>query len=116
MLDNQPNNNAIFEILNDAENSADIPSVEARKQEIHNEELKRTKQNTEQQKELAGKIFWLLIIQVVFLMLMIIFQAFGFFGFKLNNWVFGFFINGSLIHTYLLMKQIVTGVYFNEKI
>ena len=117
MSDNQSNFSDIFEVLNSENDSnIDTPSVEAREQEIHAEKVKRTKQNTKQQKELAGKIFWLLISQVVFLMLMIIFQAFGFFEFKLNDWVFGFFINGSLIHTYLLMKQIVTGVYSNEKI
>lgn len=117
MPDNQSNLSDTFKALSSENDSnVDTPSDEAREQEIHAEKVKRTNQNTKQQKKLAGKIFWLLIIQVVFLMLMIIFQAFGFFEFKLNDWVFGFFINGSLIHTYLLMKQIVTGVYFNERI
>jgi len=120
MSDNQssPSDKEIFQTLSEDEGNSNIntiPPGEVRKQEIHDQLVKRAKQNTDQQKKLADRIFWLLIFQVFFLMLMIVFQAFGWCGFKLNDWVFGFFTNGSLIHTYLLMKQIVTGVYSHEK-
>ena len=97
--------------------STELTSVtDSRAQELHIQKLARLKQDTEQRKDLSNRVYWLLIAQVIFLALMITFQGFGWCGFNLNDWVFGLFINGSLIHTYLLMKQIVTGVYSNEKV
>lgn len=64
---------------------------------------------------LRRDIFWIitsiLIVEIIFLFALIIFQAFKFFNFNLNEWTFGIFVNGCLLQTFFLIRCIVAHIF-----
>ncbi|AMO58093.1 hypothetical protein GZ77_20440 [Endozoicomonas montiporae] len=90
-----------------AEASTELKSIQQEQLEWHRSRRKH-------REKFDKKIYVLLCIQVGFLMLLMLCQGFRPFGFQLSNWVFGFFINGSLIYTYAIIRYIASDL-FNGK-
>jgi len=87
------------------------PSSEEYYSAYHNQNILNIIKRREQRERLDNRIFILLACQVVFLVVLMLLQGFHVWGFSLNEWVFGFFINGSLIQTYLLVRDITKDLY-----
>jgi Flp pilus assembly protein TadB len=75
------------------------------------EEIEDFKQRRELREGFDKKVFWLLIAQVVFVALMLIFQGFKVWGFSLNEWAFGIFVNGALVQTYFIVRQMAIHLF-----
>ncbi len=91
------------------------PTSEQHHQEIHAENIEDRRQRRTQRERLENRVFLLLAFQVIFLVILIIAQGFKLWGFSLNEWAFGIFVNGSLIHTYLLARYIAADLYTEPK-
>lgn len=53
----------------------------------------------------------LLFGQIVILAVFLLLQGFGWGGFKLEQWTFGIWVNGTVIQTYLVLKIIVQHLF-----
>ena len=80
-------------------------------QNLQKEQLAWLKSKRKHRKKFDNKIFKLLCAQVIFLCVLVVFQGFGWGGFELDNVVFGFFINGSLVYTYALIRYIASDLF-----
>ena len=105
-------------LFNDLDKGAQKPSesfVHRAQQEavaeLQRETLKDRKSRRKHRKKFDRKIFMLLCFQVGFLMVLMLLQGFSPKGFQLDNWVFGFFINGSLIYTYAIIRYIASDLF-----
>lgn len=64
--------------------------------------------------KIRGDLTRILYLEILFVCVLLLFQGFGWWGFKLNNWAFGFFINGCLVQTLFLIKHIVINLFPNH--
>ncbi|MRI34460.1 hypothetical protein EOPP23_15850 [Endozoicomonas sp. OPT23] len=80
-------------------------------QTLQEEQLEWHRSRRKHREKFDRKIFTLLCAQVVFLSVLMVFQGFKPWGFQLDNWVFGFFINGSLIYTYAIIRYIASDLF-----
>ena len=78
------------------------------------ERMQEIRARRKHRKQFDSKTFTLLRIQVVFLAGIILLQGFKPYGFHLDEWVFGIFVNGSLIYTYAIICYIASDL-FNGK-
>lgn len=53
----------------------------------------------------------LLYLEILLLSAILLLQGFGLGGFSINNWAFGFFVNGCLVQTFFLIKYIVKHLF-----
>lgn len=68
-------------------------------------------QQLEFRKHVKRHLFFLLYLEIAILIILLALQGFHWFGFTLNNWAFGFFINGCLVQTFFLIKYIVHNLF-----
>ncbi len=78
---------------------------------LQREQVAWSRSRRKHRKSFDNKTFNLLRWQVGFLAAFVFLQGFGLWGFKLDNWVFGFFINGSLIYTYAIIRYIASDLF-----
>lgn len=91
------------------------PSSEKYYSKYHEEHIKDIEHRREQRERFDNRVFWLLVCQVAFLIVLISLQGFKVFGFSLNDWAFGIFVNGSLIQSFLLVRYIAADLYTEPK-
>ncbi|WP_281645755.1 hypothetical protein [Parendozoicomonas sp. Alg238-R29] len=106
----------IFSTLENRVQQVPVDSLSLRAQQeaiadLQKEQLAWSKSRRRHRKEFDNKTFNLLRWQVGFLSLFVLLQGFGLWGFKLDNWVFGIFVNGSLIYTYAIIKYIASDLF-----
>jgi len=106
------NKEAIFFKLGQQEQKDLEPSSEEYyKKDHHQQDIKDRKKRRRQRERLDNRVFGLLVFQVVFLVTIMLLQGFSPWGFKLNRWTFGIFVNGSLIQSYLLVRYIAADLF-----
>lgn len=64
-------------------------------------------QQLEFRKQVKSHLFFLLYLEIAILIILLPLQGLHLLGFNLNDWAFGFFINGCLVQTFFLIKYIV---------
>ena len=92
--------------------------LEQRQQQFqleHTQRKEESNQLIQLRQGVQSKLFALLTAQVIFLGVLILLQGTALWGFKLEEWAFAIFINGSLIHTYMLVKQITVNLFPSDK-
>ena len=82
--------------------------------ELQRENIAWSRSRRKHRKKFDNKTFNLLRMQVCFLLVLMLLQGFKPFGFSIDKWVFGFFVNGSLVYTYALIRYIASDL-FNGK-
>jgi hypothetical protein len=65
-------------------------------------------------KEVKDKSFNILYAELVFLALLIIFQGFNIWNFRLENWVFGVITNVCILQTFLVIRYITIHLFPNN--
>lgn len=94
--------------------SASVPPVSDpyyKERERHEQDMRNIAQRRDQRERFDNRFYYLLVGQVSFLVVLILLQGFGLFGFYLNQWAFGIFVNGSLIQSYLLVRYIAADLF-----
>lgn len=66
-------------------------------------------------KKITKWIIRMLYGELGFVALAVAFQGFGFFGFSLNEWMFGLFVNGVVLQTFFTVKIIVKHLFPEDK-
>ena len=74
------------------------------------------KHNRQMREDLQKKLISLLKLEIIFLFTLIFLQGLGHIPFteivfKLNEWAFGFFINGCIIQTFFLIRPICANLF-----
>ncbi len=106
----------IFTSLEQSVQQPTLDSLSRRAQQeamvsLQRERLAWSKSRRKHRKSFDNKTFNLLRWQVGFLSLFVLLQGFSPLGFKLDSWVFGLFINGSLIYTYAIIRYIASDLF-----
>lgn len=85
------------------------------KSAISEAEEEQNRKDREKDRELKEKthsaVFRILIAQIIGLFVLMLLQGWGLWGFGLNQWAFGVFLNGTLVQTYFLVRFIVEHLY-----
>ena len=76
--------------------------------------IKDKEQRRQMRQDFEKKVFRLLTGQIIFLGVLILLQGFNFLGFKLDEWVFGLLVNGSLVYTYFIIRYIVSDLFTGD--
>lgn len=79
--------------------------------EKEKEKLASRKQNRGLRRCFGWIIIGTLWVELLFLGALILMQGFGLNGFKLNQWVFGFFVNGALLQTFFLVRVVLNNLF-----
>ena len=103
---------AISTLVNTTEEPTKI-GYELREHELHSQNMLNIQETRKLRRKFDKKVFKILWWQIIFLATLMTLQGFGLFGFKLNEWAFGLFINGSLMQSYLLAKHIAADLFNN---
>ncbi len=69
------------------------------------------KKDRELKEKTHSAVFKILRWQIIGLFVLMLLQGWGFWGFSLNQWAFGVFLNGTLVQTYFLVRFIVEHLY-----
>ena len=77
--------------------------------------LTELKENLNLKIDVKKKVFLILNFEIIFLLLLVCFQGFGWFGFKLNDYVFGVLNTGALVHTFAMAKIVVGSLFPIDK-
>lgn len=73
---------------------------------LTDEHIQQLSQIRELRKTAVKRVFGLLWGELGLLALLIVFQGFNFWGFNLNEWVFGIFANAVLVQTFVQVGYI----------
>ena len=105
----------IFKSLEQSEQSSADSITQRAQQEIiadlQKERIAWSRSRRKHRKKFDDKVFHLLRLQVVFLFVLIFLQGFKPWGFSLDKWVFGLFVNGCLVYTYALIRYIASDLF-----
>lgn len=75
------------------------------------EKLASRKQNRALRRCFGWLMIWTLWAELLFLGVLILMQGFEIRGFRLNQWVFGFFVNGALLQTFFLVRVVLNNLF-----
>ena len=89
-----------------------LEEAERQRKQEHIEDLR---QRRALRQDYSGRLFLLLVVQVAFVGVLILCQGWRLWGFRLHEWAFGIFINGSLIQTFFIVRQIVVHLFPVDK-
>ena len=76
--------------------------------------LQKEERASELRDDMYAFLKWFLIIQSVVILLLVVFQGFGRFGFRLNDIIFYILIGGFPVETYLLVKIVCEYLFPRE--
>ncbi len=85
--------------------------TESHKEALEKQEIADRESKRELREKYANKMFYYMCIWSFFIVITVIINGFGFFGFQLNKWVLVTLIGSTTISIFAIIRAIIEGIF-----